>query len=106
MFLFALARHGINFATFGLLSQSLSRVPGDFLTGGVMYVLTSPIRMVNITPGNLGVIEGLVALAGKALAFDLTTGLVVALAFRGIGLVGQGLGAAFGSAWLALWSRP
>jgi hypothetical protein len=106
VFLIAVARHGLNFTTFGLLSQSLSQVPGDFLTGGLVYVLTSPFRMVNITPGNLGVIEWLVALVGNALVFDVATGLIVALAFRGVGLVGQGLGAAFGSVWLALRRRP
>ena len=59
------------------------RVPGDFLTGGLVYALTSPVRMVNITPGNLGVNEWVVAIVGKALAFDLTTGLIVALAVQG-----------------------
>jgi len=102
VFALSLVRHCLNFVTFGLLSQSLSRVPADFLTGGLVYALTSPARMVNLTPGNLGVTEWVVALVGKVLAFDVATGLVVALAFRGVGLVGQGLGLLFGSAWLAL----
>jgi MFS family permease len=106
VFALSLVRHVLNFVTFGLLCQSLSRVPADFLTGGLVYALTSPVRMVNITPGNLGVTEWFVAFVGKVLAFDLTTGLIVALAFRGVALVAQGLGALFGSAWLALWSRP
>lgn len=97
----SLVRHCLNFVTFGLLAQAVSQTPGDFLTGGLVYALTSPVRMVNITPANLGVMEWVVALVGRVLAFDLATGLIVALAFRGIGLVGQGLGVLVGSAWLA-----
>lgn len=99
-------RHVLNFATFGLLYRSLSGAAGDFLTGGLVYALTSPIRMVNITPGNLGVVEWFVALVGKMLEFDVTTGLIVALAFRGVSLVAQVLGALGGSAWLALGGAP
>ena len=102
IFIFSLARHLLNFVTFGLLCQSLSAAPGDFLTGGVVYALTSPIRIVNFTPANLGITEWVVALVGKVLAFDVTTGLIAALSFRGGGLVGQGLGMLVGSAWLAL----
>lgn len=98
----SLVRHCINFVTFGLLSQSLSGVTGDFLTGGLVYALTSPVRMVNITPSNLGVTEWVVALVGRILAFDLATGLIVALAFRGVALAGQGLGMLVGSTSLAL----
>jgi hypothetical protein len=101
----SLVRHVLNFATFGLLYQTLSGAPADFLTGGLVYALTSPVRMVNITPANLGVTEWFVALVGRMLAFDLVTGLIVALAFRGIAVVAQGLGALFGSAWIALRSR-
>lgn len=101
----SLIRHILNFVTFGLLSQSLSRVPGDFLNGGLVYALTSPVRMVQVTPGNLGVAEWVVALVGKLLAFDLATGLIVALAFRGVALVGQGLGLLLGSLWLTLWGK-
>jgi Lysylphosphatidylglycerol synthase TM region len=106
VFALSLIRHGLNFVTFGLLSQSLSRAPGDFLTGGLVYALTSPVRMVNVTPANLGVTEWVVALVGKMLAFDLATGLIVALAFRGVALVGQGIGMLFGSAWIALRNIP
>jgi hypothetical protein len=101
----SLVRHVLNFVTFGVLYQSLSRGSGDFLTGGLVYALTSPVRMVNITPGNLGVTEWFVALVGKVLAFDLITGLIVALTFRGVALVAQGLGALFAWAWLALGKR-
>ena len=106
VFALCLMRHVLNFVTFGLLSQSLSGVWADFLAGGLLYALTSPVRMVNITPGNLGITEWVVAVVGRVLTFDLATGLIVALAFRGVSLVGQALGAVFGSAWLAVRKRP
>jgi hypothetical protein len=106
VFVLSLGRHGLNFVTVGVLYQSLSGLSGDFLTGGLVYALTSPVRMVNITPGNLGVNEWVVAIVGKVLAFDVTTGLIVALLFRGIALAGQGLGVLVGWAWLALRSQP
>lgn len=98
------SRHCFNFLTFGLLYQSLSRAPDEFLTGGLVYAITSPIRMVTITPGNLGVNEWVVALVGKTLSFDLTTGLIVALIFRGMTVAAQALGVLLGGARLALWS--
>jgi uncharacterized membrane protein YbhN (UPF0104 family) len=105
VFVFSTIRHLLNFVTFGLLAQSLSRLPSDFLTGGLVYALTSPVRMVNITPANLGVIEWVVALVGRVVAFDLTVGLIVALAFRGVGLVAQGAGVLVGSALIAAGRR-
>jgi hypothetical protein len=105
VFVLCLIRHGLNFMTFGVLCQSLSGAPTDFLKGGLLYALTSPVRMVNVTPGNLGITEWLVGAVGKLLTFDLATGLVVALAFRGVGLVAHAAGAAFGSGWLALRRR-
>ena len=105
VFVLSLLRHLLNFATFGLLTQSLSGVPRDFLAGGLVYVLTSPLRMVNITPGNLGIIEWVVALTGKTLAIDLALGLLAALVFRGVGVVGQGLAVLVGSAWLGAAPR-
>jgi len=101
VFALSLGRHGLNFMTFGLLYQSLSGLPGDFLTGGLVYALTSPVRMITITPGNLGVNEWVVAIVGKVLDFDVTTGLIVALLFRGIALAAQALGVLVGWAWLA-----
>jgi uncharacterized membrane protein YbhN (UPF0104 family) len=101
----SVVRHALNFVTFGLLAQSLSRVPLDFLTGGLVYALTSPVRMVNITPGNLGVIEWVVALVGQVLSFDLTTGLIVAVAFRAIGLVAQAIALVIGSVSMAAARR-
>lgn len=105
VFVLCIFRHCLNFMTFGLLSRALSGVPADFLAGGLLYALTSPARMVNITPGNLGVAEWVVAVVGKVLAFDLAIGLIVAIAFRGIGLLAQALGAVFGVAWLAVLRR-
>jgi hypothetical protein len=98
VFALALARHCLCFVSFGLLAQSLSQVPGDFLIGGLVYALTSPVGMVNITPGNLGVTEWVVALVGKVLAFDVAAGLIVAFVFRIVGLVGQGIGVVVASA--------
>jgi uncharacterized membrane protein YbhN (UPF0104 family) len=102
VFALSLIRHVLNFVTFGLLYQSLSNSPGGFLTGGLVYALTTPARMVNFTPGNLGVIEWVVALVGKALTFEVATGLIVALVFRAVAPLGQALGVPFGWAWLAL----
>jgi uncharacterized membrane protein YbhN (UPF0104 family) len=105
VFVLCLVRHGLNFVTFGVLTRALSGAPGDFVTGGLLYALTSPVRMVNITPGNLGITEWVVAAVGKMLAYNLTTGLIVAVAFRAIALVAQALGAGLGSAWLAVTAR-
>jgi hypothetical protein len=101
VFALSFARHCLNFMTFGLLYQFLTRAPRDFLTGGLVYALTSPLRMINITPANVGVIEWVVAIVGQLLAFDLATGLIVALLFRGIALVAQGLGVLLAWAWVA-----
>jgi hypothetical protein len=102
----SLCRHCFNFLTFGLLYQSVSRVPSEFLTGGLVYAITSPLRMVVITPGNIGVNEWVAAIVGKMLSFDLTTGLIVALVFRGMAVAAQVLGVLLGGAWLALWGEP
>lgn len=99
-------RHVFSFVSFGLLYQSLSRASGGFLTGGLVYAITSPIRIVTITPGNLGITEWVVAAVGKLLSFDLTTGLIVALIFRGMSLVAQVLGVLLGGAWIALRGEP
>ena len=98
----SVARHALNFVTFGLLYQSLSGEPASFLAGGLVYALTTPVRIVNITPANLGVTEWFTALVGRMVAFDVATGLIVSLAFRGVALVAQSAGAAFGSAWLGV----
>ena len=106
VFGYSFARHVLNFVTFGLLYRSLSGTSGDFLAGGLVYALTSPVRMINVTPGNLGVTEWFVALAGKLVAFDVATGLIVSLAFRGVALVAQGVGAVFGLAWIRFRNKP
>jgi hypothetical protein len=106
VFGYSLARHVLNFVTFGLLYQTLAGTPGAFVSGGLVYALTSPIRMVNVTPGNLGVTEWVVALVGKMVAFDVATGLLVSLAFRGVALLAQLLGAVFGLAWIRTKRKP
>jgi hypothetical protein len=98
----ALARHLGNFFTFGLLYRALSSGEGTLLTGGLVYALTSPLRIVQIVPGNVGVNEWMVAVVGGILSYDLTTGLLVAVVFRAMALLAQGLGALAGGAWLAV----
>ena len=100
----SLGRHLVTFLTFGLLYHSLSPVPAGLLTGGLVYAITSPVRMVTLTPGNLGINEWVVAIVGKLLSFDLATGLIVALVFRGLTIAAQLLGALVAASWLAI--RP
>lgn len=106
VFALSLVRHGLNFVTFGWLYRTLSAVPGTFLTGGLVYAVASPLRTVQITPGNLGVDEWVAAMVGSMLAFDVATGLIVALVFRGLVLLSQGLGVLVASGWLARRGRP
>ena len=106
VFLYSVGRHALNLLTFGLLTSSLSRMPGDFLSGGLLYALTSPVRMINITPANLGVTEWVVALVGDALAFDLSIGLIAALAFRAISLVAVALGLVVAAPVVMAKGRP
>ena len=95
-------RHAFSFLAFALLYHSLSTGAGHFLTGGLVYAITSPIRIVAITPGNVGIIEWAVAGVGKLLAFEVTTGLLVALVFRGTSVVAQVLGVAVAGAWIGI----
>jgi hypothetical protein len=88
---YSILRHGFNFLTFGLLYGAVTRSPASMVTGGLVYALTSPVRMVNITPGNVGVNEWVVAIVGSALSFDVTIGLIVAIVFRGATVIAQGL---------------
>ena len=105
VFWLSLARHTLNFATFGWLYQSLAARPGGFLTGGLVYAIASPLRTVQITPGNLGVDEWAAAMVGGMLAFDVATGLIVALVFRGLVVLAQGLGVLMAWVWLARGSQ-
>ena len=97
-------RHVTSFLAFGWLYAALSESPGGFLAGGLVYALTTPVRMIHLTPGNVGVNEWAVAVAGRALAFDLTTGLLVGGVFRMASLVAQGLGVLVG--WALSGFRP
>jgi hypothetical protein len=97
----AFGRHVCNFLTFGVLYRSLSVAHTHLLAGGLVYTITIPIRMVTITPGNLGVTEWVVALTGKLLSFDVPTGVLVALVFRGMSLAAQVLAATVAGAYLA-----
>lgn len=104
VFLASVLRHLTSFVAFGWLYSALSEAPGGFLAGGLVYALTAPVRMVNITPGNVGVNEWAVAVVGRSLAFDLTTGLLVGGVFRVASLVAQGIGILVG--WALSGSRP
>jgi Lysylphosphatidylglycerol synthase TM region len=99
-------RHACAFVAFGLLYQSLARTRSGFLTGGLVYAITSPIRIVSLTPGNLGITEWVVAAVGKLLSFDVTTGLIVALVFRGLSLAAQVLGVLLAGAWVGVRGEP
>lgn len=102
VFVLSFLRHVFNFLEFGALYYALSATSGGFLTGGLVYVITSPIRVVAVMPGdNLGLNEWLVAIVGRALYFDVTTGLLVALAYRGISVASQVVGVIVGGARLA-----
>ncbi len=101
--LMSVLRHAANFVAFGWLYSALSGVPGSFVAGGLVYAFTTPVRMVNLTPGNLGVNEWATAVAGRALAFDLTTGLLVGGVFRAASLAAQGAGVLVG--WALSESR-
>lgn len=98
-FLVSVLRHATSFIAFGWLYSALSGMPGSFVGGGLVYALTSPIRMLQLTPGNLGVNEWATAVVGRALAFDLTTGLLVSGVFRAASLAAQGAGVLAGWAF-------
>jgi hypothetical protein len=95
-FLVSVLRHAASFAAFGWLYSALSGTPGSFVAGGLVYALTSPVRMLNLTPGNLGVNEWAAAVVGRALAFDVTTGLLVSGIFRAASLAAQAGGVLVG----------
>ncbi len=99
---YSLLRHVFNFVTFGLLYGAITGSADSFITGGLVYALTSPVRMVNITPGNVGVNEWVVAIVGGALAFDVTVGLIVAIVFRGVTVVAQGIAGLVAWAWVEI----
>ncbi len=96
------ARHSLNFVTFGLLYLSISGAPQGLLAGGLVYAITSPVRMIHVTPANLGVNEWIVGLVGSMIAFDVTTGLLVAVVFRGLATAAQGIGVLVATARLSL----
>lgn len=103
---FSLVRHLFSLLVLGVLYQTLSGAPLGVLTGGLVYAITSPIRVVSITPGdNLGLNEWMIASVGRSLSFDVTTGLIVALVYRGVSIASQVVGVLLGGAWLALGAK-
>ena len=104
--LVSVLRHTGSFIAFGWLYSALSGIPGSFVAGGLVYALTTPVRMVNLTPANLGVNEWATAVVGGALAFDVTTGLLVSGVFRAASLAAQGAGVLVGSVLSGSGARP
>jgi hypothetical protein len=99
-------RHLFLFLSFGLLYQRLSSAADGFVAGGLAYAISSPIRIVSIVPGNnLGLNEWAVAVAGKALSFDVTTGLLVAIVSRGLAVAGQVIGVGLSGVAMAFGGR-
>jgi hypothetical protein len=96
VFVASVVRHACSFVAFGWLYSALSPRPGGFIAGGLVYALTTPVRMLPLTPGNIGVNEWAVAVVGRALAFDVTTGLLVGGVFRAASMLAQGLGVLVG----------
>ena len=79
-----------SFLAFGLLFAALASVPNGLVTGGVVDALTFALRLVMITPGNLGVYEWVVAILSSSVGSTLATGLACAAIYRAAGLLVTG----------------
>ncbi|MQA29274.1 MAG: hypothetical protein GEU82_05455 [Luteitalea sp.] len=97
---------GLNFVTFGLLYQPVAGSAGGFLAGRLVYALTNALRVVNITRGNLGINEWIVAIVGKALAFEVTAGLALRSSSGASRSPGKGSACLSGGSWLGLRTKP
>jgi len=73
----------ISFLGFGFLFQSLSG--NGLAAGGTVDALSFALRLVRVTPGNLGLYEWVVATFAKGLGATLAVGLLCALLYRVIG---------------------
>ena len=80
-----IVRSGFSFLGFGLLFYELGG--GTVLTGGVMDSLSTILRLVHLTPSNIGVYEWLIAGIGRWLDASLTVGLLAAALYRLTGVV-------------------
>ncbi len=78
-------RSVFSFFGFGLLFYALGG--GSLLAGGTIDALSTLLRLVRITPGNLGIYEWSVASLGQWLDASLATGLIAAGLYRLIGLL-------------------
>jgi len=76
-----------SFLAFGLLFVALANVPNGLVVGGVVDALTFALRLVMITPGNLGVYEWVVAVLSSSVGSTLATGLACAALYRAAGLL-------------------
>lgn len=79
-----------SFLAFGLLFATLASVPNGLVVGGVVDALTFALRLVMITPGNLGVYEWVVAILSSSVGSTLATGLACAAIYRAAGLLVTG----------------
>jgi uncharacterized membrane protein YbhN (UPF0104 family) len=79
-----------SFFAFGLLFAALANVPNGLVVGGVVDALTFALRLVMITPGNLGVYEWVVAILSSSVGSTLATGLACAAVYRAAGLLVTG----------------
>jgi len=87
-------RTALSFLGFGLLFYALGG--GTILAGGVMDSLSTLLRLVRFTPGNLGIYEWSVASLGHWLDASMSIGLIAAGLYRLIGLLAVAATTIFG----------
>ena len=84
-------RSAASFLGFGVLFAALAGTINGFLVGGVLDALSMILRVVTITPGNLGVYEWSVAALGRGAGVSLAIGLACAALYRAAGILGVGM---------------
>jgi len=89
--IFLLGRALASFVGFGVLFMALTGGSDWFLRGGVVDALSAVLRLVRLSPGNLGIYEWMVAGFGHDMGAALSTGLVAAASYRLAGMVGVAL---------------
>ncbi|MGB8275314.1 MAG: hypothetical protein WCF16_08625 [Alphaproteobacteria bacterium] len=80
-------RSAASFLGFGVLFAALAGTINSFLVGGVLDSLSMLLRVVTITPGNLGVYEWSVAGLGRGAGVSLAIGLACAALYRAAGIL-------------------
>ena len=101
---FLLIRSLVSFSGFGILFMTLTDEHG-FLLGGVVDALSTILRLVRISPGNLGIYEWMVAGLGHGVGATLSTGLVAAALYRMAGVVGATVVTLLGLGFQSLQQR-